>query len=42
VQITVFLMADAVVAGKAQQRTPEGYYNIERMLNRCAGMAAGG
>ena len=33
-QITVFLMADAVVAGKAQQKTPEGYYNIERMLKR--------
>jgi len=33
-QITVFLMADAVMAGKAQQKTPEGYYNIERMLKR--------
>ena len=33
-QITVFLMADAVIAGKAQQKTPEGYYNIERMLKR--------
>ena len=33
-QITVFLMADAVVAGKAQQKTPEGYYNVERMLKR--------
>jgi uncharacterized protein involved in oxidation of intracellular sulfur len=27
-------MADAVVAAKAQQRTPEGYYNVERMLKR--------
>ena len=27
-------MADAVVAGRAQQKTPEGYYNIERMLKR--------
>jgi uncharacterized protein involved in oxidation of intracellular sulfur len=33
-QITVFLMADAVLAGKAGQRTPEGFYNIERMLRR--------
>lgn len=30
--ITVFLMADAVVAGKRGQRTPEGFYNVERML----------
>ena len=33
-QLTVFLMADAVLAAKAQQKTPEGYYNIERMLKR--------
>jgi uncharacterized protein involved in oxidation of intracellular sulfur len=33
-QITVFLMADAVIAGKAQQKTPEGFYNVERMLKR--------
>jgi uncharacterized protein involved in oxidation of intracellular sulfur len=33
-QVTVFLMADAVLAGKAQQKTPEGYYNVERMLKR--------
>jgi uncharacterized protein involved in oxidation of intracellular sulfur len=31
-QVTIFLMADAVLAAKAQQRTPEGYYNVERML----------
>lgn len=36
-QATVFLMADAVLAGKAQQKTPEGYYNIERMLKRVLG-----
>jgi uncharacterized protein involved in oxidation of intracellular sulfur len=30
----VFLMADAVLAAKAQQKTPEGFYNIERMLKR--------
>ena len=32
--VTVFLMADAVVAAKAGQKTPDGYYNIERMLKR--------
>jgi uncharacterized protein involved in oxidation of intracellular sulfur len=30
--ITVFLMADAVIAAKTGQKTPEGYYNVERML----------
>src|SRR3990170_4248105 len=33
-QITVFLMADAVIGAKASQKTSEGYYNIERMLKR--------
>lgn len=33
-EITVFLMADAVVAAKASQKTPDGYYNVERMLKR--------
>jgi uncharacterized protein involved in oxidation of intracellular sulfur len=33
-QVTVFLMADAVLAAKGQQKTPDGYYNIERMLKR--------
>ncbi len=33
-ELTVFLMADAVLAAKAQQKTPEGYYNVERMLKR--------
>lgn len=33
-RITIFLMGDAVVAAKAGQKTPEGYYNIERMLHR--------
>jgi uncharacterized protein involved in oxidation of intracellular sulfur len=27
-------MADAVVAGKAQQKTPDGYFNVERVLRR--------
>ncbi len=34
IEVTVFLMADAVVAAKAGQKTPEGYYNVERMLKR--------
>jgi uncharacterized protein involved in oxidation of intracellular sulfur len=33
-EIVVFLMADAVVAAKAGQKPPEGYYNVERMLKR--------
>ncbi len=33
-QITLFLDADAVLAAKAGQKTPDGYYNIERMLKR--------
>lgn len=33
-EITVFLMADAVLCAKAGQNTPEGYYNLERMLRR--------
>ena len=32
--ITVFLMADAVSCAKKGQKTPDGYYNIERMLKR--------
>lgn len=32
--ITVFLMADAVLSAKAGQKTPDGYYNVERMLKR--------
>ena len=30
--VTVFLMGDAVAAAKAGQRTPNGYYNLERMV----------
>jgi uncharacterized protein involved in oxidation of intracellular sulfur len=33
-ETTVFLMADAVSAAKAAQKTPDGYYNVERMLKR--------
>lgn len=33
-ELTVFLMADAVLCAKKGQKTPDGYYNIERMLHR--------
>ncbi len=32
VRLKLFLMADAVACGKSGQNTPNGYYNIERML----------
>jgi uncharacterized protein involved in oxidation of intracellular sulfur len=31
-EVCVFLMGDAVVCAKAGQKTPDGYYNLERML----------
>jgi uncharacterized protein involved in oxidation of intracellular sulfur len=31
-EVRVFLMADAVTAALPAQTTPQGYYNIERML----------
>lgn len=33
-EVTIFLVADSVIAAKAGQKTPDGYYNIERMLKR--------
>ena len=30
--VRVFLMGDAVTCAKTPQKTPEGYYNLERML----------
>lgn len=33
-EITVFLLGDAVLAAKAGQKTPEGFYNMERMVHR--------
>ncbi|WP_242332918.1 MULTISPECIES: DsrE/DsrF/TusD sulfur relay family protein [Anaeromyxobacter] len=32
VEVDVFLMGDAVACAKAGQTTPNGYYNLERML----------
>jgi uncharacterized protein involved in oxidation of intracellular sulfur len=38
-EVTVFLMGDAAAAARAGQQTPNGYYNLERMLK---GIMAGG
>ena len=35
-EVAVFLMADAVGCAKKAQKTPDGYYNLERMLKRFA------
>ncbi|MBN1922514.1 MAG: DsrE family protein [Anaerolineae bacterium] len=32
VEVRIFLMADAVTCALPKQKTPQGYYNIERML----------
>src|SRR3546814_11806824 len=39
--VSVFLMADAVSGCKAGQKTPDGYYNVERMLRRVTYNARG-
>ncbi len=31
-EVRVFLIGDAVACGKRSQRTPNGFYNLERML----------
>jgi uncharacterized protein involved in oxidation of intracellular sulfur len=31
-EVSVFLLGDAASAAKAGQQTPNGYYNVERML----------
>ena len=37
-EVTLFLMGDAVLAARCGQRTPEGFYNVERMLKRVLAM----
>ena len=32
VEVKIFLLADAVFCGLPTQKTPTGYYNVERML----------
>jgi len=34
--VTVFLMGDAVAGARTGQKTPDGFYNIERMIKRIA------
>lgn len=36
VELRVFLMGDSVTAAKPRQKTPDGYYNLERMLKGLA------
>jgi uncharacterized protein involved in oxidation of intracellular sulfur len=38
VDLRVFLMADAISCGHLNQKTPQGYYNLERMIKGLAGM----
>ena len=37
--LRIFLLSDAVGCGLSGQKTPDGYYNIERMLKELAGRA---
>jgi uncharacterized protein involved in oxidation of intracellular sulfur len=36
VQVKVFLVGDAVYCARKGQSTPEGYYNVERMVRSLA------
>ncbi len=36
VRVKMFLMADGVFCARKGQKTPEGYYNIERMIKSIA------
>ena len=36
IQIKVFLTADAVNCARKGQKTPDGYYNLERMVKSLA------
>ncbi len=38
-ELSVFLMADAVLCAKAGQTTPDGYYNLGRMIRGVARQA---
>jgi uncharacterized protein involved in oxidation of intracellular sulfur len=38
-ELSVFLMADAVLCAKAGQTTPDGYYNLGRMIRGVASQA---
>jgi uncharacterized protein involved in oxidation of intracellular sulfur len=36
VQVKVFLVGDGVFCARREQKTPEGYYNVERMIKSVA------
>lgn len=36
VSVRVFMNGDGVLCSKANQKTPDGYYNVERMLKSLA------
>jgi uncharacterized protein involved in oxidation of intracellular sulfur len=36
VEMRVFLMGDAVAAAMANQKLPDGYYHLDRMIGACA------
>ena len=36
VMVRIFLLADGVTCAKQGQKTPDGYYNVERMLKSLA------
>lgn len=36
IQVNLFLLADATFCGLVEQTTPDGYYNIGRMIQRIA------
>ncbi len=39
VEVTVFLMDDGVTVAMANQKTPDGYYKLDRMLSVVPAMA---
>lgn len=39
-RVNLFLLGDAVIAAKKGQNTPEGYYNLEKMLRDLLGRGA--
>jgi uncharacterized protein involved in oxidation of intracellular sulfur len=39
-RVSIFLISDAAAAAIAGQATPQGYYNVERMVRSAAGKGA--
>jgi uncharacterized protein involved in oxidation of intracellular sulfur len=40
VEVRIFLMGDAVVAAMANQKLPDGYYHLDRMIGSAARVGA--